>query len=196
MVKTQCFRCQGLSLIPGQGTKIPQATWHAWSKKKKKKREREKKKLNNGREPVMKLWQSYSTNWNATTCFCFSSLVYGGDKKNWDGRQAKESSSEELRDEVTKHKLENNHAVNSMSITSYEDRHPVENLQVLTNLCSHSLSFIVYVFIKLSQCTHLTALQLQLKLSGWGCFFHHYSRTNSINRKVSTWKQKWVFLFI
>ena len=125
-----------------------------------------------------------------------SSLVYGEDKKDWDGRQAKESSGKELKDELTTYKLENNHATNSIYIAGQEDRHPVENLQVLTNPCSHSLSFIVYVFIKVSQCTHLTALQLQLKLSGWGCFIHHYGHRNSISRKVSTWKQKWAFLFI
>lgn len=174
-VKTQCFHCQGLSLIPGQRTKIAPATWHAWSKKKKKERERQREKLNSWREPMMKLWQSYHTKWNATTCFCFSSLVYLGDKKNWDGRQAKESSSEEIKDELTKHKQENKHAVSSVHIASYEDRYPGENLQVLTNPCSHSLSLIIDVFINLSQRTHLTALQLQLKPSGWGCFMSLWS---------------------
>ena len=122
-------------------------------KKKKRERERETEKLNSWREPVMKLWQSYHTKWNATTCFCFSSLGYLGDKKNWDGRQAKESSSEEIKDELTKHKQENIHAVSSVHIANYEDRYPGENLQVLTNPCSHSLSFIIYVFIKLSMHT-------------------------------------------
>ena len=28
VVGTLCFCCLGLSSIPGQGTKIPQATWH------------------------------------------------------------------------------------------------------------------------------------------------------------------------
>ena len=41
-LKTQRFHCQGLSLIPGQGTKIAPATWHAWSKKKRE-RERDRK---------------------------------------------------------------------------------------------------------------------------------------------------------
>ena len=144
-------------------------------KKEKRERERQREKLNSWREPVMKLWQSYHTKWNATTCFCFSSLVYLGDKKNWDGRQAKESSSEEIKDELTKHKQENKHAVSSVHIASYEDRYPGENLQVLTNPCSHSLSLIIDVFIKLSQRTHLTALQLQLKPSGWGCFMSLWS---------------------
>ena len=29
MVKTQCFHYRGLGSIPGQGSKIPQATWHS-----------------------------------------------------------------------------------------------------------------------------------------------------------------------
>ena len=36
MARTQCFHCQGQNSIPGQGTKIPQATRHAPPQKKKK----------------------------------------------------------------------------------------------------------------------------------------------------------------
>ena len=42
MARTKCFHCQDQNSIPSQGTKIPQATWHAPHKKKKKK-ERKKK---------------------------------------------------------------------------------------------------------------------------------------------------------
>ena len=37
VVKTLCFHCRGLGLIPGQGTKIPHATWHNPKEEKKKK---------------------------------------------------------------------------------------------------------------------------------------------------------------
>ena len=30
VVKTLCFQWGGMGLIPGQGTKIPHATWHSW----------------------------------------------------------------------------------------------------------------------------------------------------------------------
>ena len=33
VVRTQCFHCWGPGLIPGQGTKILQATWHSQKKK-------------------------------------------------------------------------------------------------------------------------------------------------------------------
>jgi len=33
LVKTPCFHCRGVSLIPGQRTKIPQAKWHSKKKK-------------------------------------------------------------------------------------------------------------------------------------------------------------------
>ena len=38
MVKTWRFHCWGLGLIPGQGTKIPQAAWRGQKKRKKKKK--------------------------------------------------------------------------------------------------------------------------------------------------------------
>ena len=38
VVRTRRFHCCGLSSIPGQGTKIPQAAWHGQKKKKKKNR--------------------------------------------------------------------------------------------------------------------------------------------------------------
>ena len=33
VVRTRCFHCRGLGLIPGQGTKVPQALWRSQEKK-------------------------------------------------------------------------------------------------------------------------------------------------------------------
>ena len=44
VVRTPCFDCGGMGSIPGQGTKIPHATWHGQKQTKKRTKERKKRK--------------------------------------------------------------------------------------------------------------------------------------------------------